>query len=252
MHPPVLDTWALTNYTDYGPRPVESSPNHAGIDYGPKSGIRVKVFAPFTGTVTRIIRGRKHGDTSTINSLRPGVTGNGLLDTDDGDGKNNYTTALMGHFDVLDDIKVGDRVTEGQHIGWTDLSGNTNGHHVHFELHRGQSARDWTHFDPEPIMRAAGAAPGQHFTEEDDMNAEQDKRLEDVESGVSWIKSRIGGSYTGKSMTDYMRASMANQAAMSAALKALAEANGADPDAIAAIVEAAVADAMRELTITIE
>lgn len=163
MHPPVLDTWPLTQYTDYGPRPVESSPNHAGIDYGPKSGIRVKVYAPFDGYVSRIVRGRKHGDTSTVNSLRPGVTGNGPCITDDGDGKSGYMTALMGHVDVLDSLKVGDRVTEGQHIGWTDLSGNTSGHHVHFELHTGQSARSTTHYDPLPTMKAAGAEPGREY-----------------------------------------------------------------------------------------
>lgn len=123
---------------------------HAGIDIA-TGGKSAPVHASFAGTIEKIVRGRKHGDRSASNQLAPGRTGNGLIIRNP-DGERQ----LYGHVEVPASLRVGSKVDVGDKLGVTDLSGNTTGHHVHYE--------EWTRSgatrDPMDSFRAFQVTPG--------------------------------------------------------------------------------------------
>jgi murein DD-endopeptidase MepM/ murein hydrolase activator NlpD len=53
-------------------------------------------------------------------------------------------------------VKVGQRVTAGQTIGYEGSTGDSTGPHLHFEVHLGL----WNQVDPAPWMRARGVDLG--------------------------------------------------------------------------------------------
>lgn len=134
--------------SEYGTR---AGTLHAGIDIatGGKPG---PVHATFAGTVEKIVRGRKHGDRSRSNELAPYRTGNGLIIRNP-DGERQ----LYGHVAVDAGIKVGATVQVGTRLGVTDLSGNTSGHHIHYE----EWTKAGTPRNPRASFSAFGLTPGQ-------------------------------------------------------------------------------------------
>lgn len=104
-------------------------PGHKGTDIAPpKPGQTGKpVYAAFDGTIRKIYRKSAHGNRNS--TWAPGRTGNGMLVSNpDGEG-NGYN-----HMRPLGGLEVGDKVSEGQLIGYNDRSGNQSGPHLHFEL----------------------------------------------------------------------------------------------------------------------
>ncbi|PFG19883.1 peptidoglycan DD-metalloendopeptidase family protein [Serinibacter salmoneus] len=124
---------------------------HAGMDIAPTTPGRAPVYATFAGTIERLVRGRQPGDTSRTNELAPYRTGNGArVRNPDGE------TQLYGHVDVLATLKAGSKIAAGDLLGYTDLSGTTTGHHVHYE--------EWTSSgatrDPQVSFDHYGITPG--------------------------------------------------------------------------------------------
>ncbi len=95
---------------------------HRGIDYAADRG--TPIMATADGTVLR--RGRL-GQLGNAIELRHG---------------NGFTTRY-GHMSrFASGINVGDRVTQGQVIGYVGMTGLATGPHLHYEMHRGGRALD--------------------------------------------------------------------------------------------------------------
>lgn len=122
---------------------------HAGIDIA-TGGKSAPVHASFAGTIDRIVTGRPHGNRTT-DSYAPDRTGN-YIAVRNPDGERqlyNHTAALPG-------LRRGQSVAVGQQIGVTDLSGNTTGHHLHYEEWTASGATR----DPLVSFRAFNVTPG--------------------------------------------------------------------------------------------
>lgn len=143
-------TSPIEGYTSsgYGRR---GSGFHAGHDIA-TGGQRRPVYAAYAGTIERIVRGRKHGQPAYSGKvLASGRSGNGVI-VRNPDGERQ----LYGHVDVLSSLRVGQRVKQGQLLGYVDLSGNTTGLHLHFETwNANRSTRN-----PLVDFRAHGIKPG--------------------------------------------------------------------------------------------
>lgn len=114
-----------SNGSPYGKR---GSGVHLGWDI-PTNGKPGEVFAAFAGTIVEIVRGVKEGSKTTSSSWAPGRTPN-LIIINNPDGEYQ----LYGHVTTDGRWKIGDKVKIGDYLGKTDLSGNTTGHHLHFEI----------------------------------------------------------------------------------------------------------------------
>lgn len=161
--------------SEFGPRTINGKPSfHRGRDFAPNHAGRARVRATRKCQIVSITRGRKPGDTSTLNSIRPGVTGNGPKLYNPFDVA--FGTEVVGHVDVDDNFKVGDWLLPGQEYGWTDLSGNTDGYHVHYEIHPGTL--------PRKISSATAADPAPYFNTGDDMATLDQDDLNNIEKVV--------------------------------------------------------------------
>lgn len=122
---------------------------HLGIDIATR-GKPGPVYATFAGVVERIVKSRKPGNRAT-DSYAPDRTGN-YIAVRNPDGERQ----LYNHTQALATLRVGDPVVVGQRLGTTDRSGNTTGHHLHYE--------EWTAAgyarDPRASFRAFGVTPG--------------------------------------------------------------------------------------------
>lgn len=90
---------------------------HTGMDYAMPIG--TPVMSAFNGIVSKVNINADYG-TSV------------MIDNEDG------TQAIYGHLSEKE-VKVGDKVTEGQRIGRSGKSGNANGPHLHFEIRNGKN-----------------------------------------------------------------------------------------------------------------
>lgn len=102
---------------------------HLGLDI-PGGGRSKKVYASFAGTIRKIVRGVRRGSkVSSAPDWAPGRTPN-LVIIENPDGE----FQLYGH--ALADARwsEGMKVEQGDYLGVTDLSGNTTGYHLHFEV----------------------------------------------------------------------------------------------------------------------
>ncbi|WP_425388928.1 peptidoglycan DD-metalloendopeptidase family protein [Bacillus marinisedimentorum] len=93
---------------------------HAGIDISQHG--TVKVIAAASGVVERSYYSSSYGNVIFISHTINGQ---------------KYTTVYAHLRDRL--VSEGQRVTQGQSIGHQGNTGNSNGQHLHFELHKG----DW-------------------------------------------------------------------------------------------------------------
>lgn len=102
---------------------------HAGVDIG-TGGVAAPVYAAFAGVLSNIVRGRKRYQPWNVGpTVAPYRTGDGLrVHNPDGEQQ------LYIHMRPLDSLQNGDRVTAGQLLGYVNLSGNTSGYHLHFEV----------------------------------------------------------------------------------------------------------------------
>lgn len=112
--------------SEYGWRVLGGVRNfHGGIDLA-GSG---PVYAAFDGRLSNIVRGRKRGQPATSGVVvAPLRSGNGgRVNNPDGE------TQVYIHTLFLPKWKNGDIVKAGDLLGYTDMSGNTTGEHLHFE-----------------------------------------------------------------------------------------------------------------------
>lgn len=107
---------------------------HAGIDIA-TGGVSRPVYAAYAGRISNIVRTRVHDRNIYQPNNRgkavvaPGRTGNGCrVNNPDGE------TQLYGHVKLDARWKNGDTVRKGERLGVIDLSGNTSGYHLHFEI----------------------------------------------------------------------------------------------------------------------
>lgn len=123
---------------------------HQGDDVAPqKAGtVGAPVLAPCDMTIRRTVSGRQPGQPASNpagGSLSPVMSGNGILGTPD---FGPFDTVAMGHFKPS--VKVGQKVKQGEVIGYGDLSGGITGPHIHLEVWRSQLHT--THADPTPYL----------------------------------------------------------------------------------------------------
>lgn len=101
-------------------------PGHKGTDVAPpKPGqTGMPVYAAFAGTVIKTSSGNPHGNRKS--TWAPGRTGDGVL-------IRNRDNEAQGYNHMRPVVSVGDKIVEGQLIGYNNTSGNQTGPHVHFE-----------------------------------------------------------------------------------------------------------------------
>lgn len=64
------------------------------------------------------------------------------------------------HMEYQPEVRVGQMVTAGQHIGYVGSTGHSSGPHLHFEVHLGGDRHSTGAVDPVPFMASAGAPLG--------------------------------------------------------------------------------------------
>lgn len=105
---------------------------HLGVDIG-TGGKKMPVYAAFPGKVVQIIRGIQPGNRQS--TYAPGRTSNVVIIQNVGPGtSNDGEYQAYGHVTARSDLRVGDQVLAGQHLGDLDRSGNTTGWHLHLEM----------------------------------------------------------------------------------------------------------------------
>jgi murein DD-endopeptidase MepM/ murein hydrolase activator NlpD len=125
--------------------------NHAGMDIATvNAAVGVPVRAAFAGTVKAAVMWSVHGNLKS--TWAPGRTGNGcLIENSDGE--------AQGYNHMRPTVKVGQRVKQGDVIGYNDRSGNQSGPHLHFECW--PDADDpYTTYDPQRCFNKYGVTVG--------------------------------------------------------------------------------------------
>ena len=97
---------------------------HLGVDLGWVGGDSDNIYAHSEGTVTATVTGKVKDN----NTTGMATYGNYI----DIKHSNSYTTRYA-HLSTVD-VKVGDKVTAGQKIGYMGETGNAFGKHLHFEV----------------------------------------------------------------------------------------------------------------------
>jgi Peptidase family M23 len=131
--------------TPYGKAGSWSGGVHGGADFG-SSGIGgADVVAPWSGTVTSASWGSAYGTQVVI----------------DFDQLPDGSPGLWGVLAHLKDknVSAGQRVAAGQLIGHVNSSGNSTGHHLHFEVQRAAAWQSGNHVNPQPWINAGDSAP---------------------------------------------------------------------------------------------
>ncbi len=141
--------WASS---EYGWRVLSGSRVfHAGLDIA-TGGVSAPVYAMYDGVIEDIVRDREHGQPASRGRvIAPGRSGNApkIRNAD-------REVQIYGHVLTAIGWRVGDKVKAGQLLGYTDLSGNTSGHHCHLETWNANG----TTRNPRLDFRAAGVIVG--------------------------------------------------------------------------------------------
>lgn len=120
---PTSDFTISTHFGEAGPH--WSSGHHTGLD-----------FAADTGT------GVDSADAGKVITAGSGGAYGNLVEIRHTDG----TKTRYAHLNDID-VKVGQKVSRGQHIGEVGSTGNSTGPHLHFEVLQGKK-----HLDPEKFL----------------------------------------------------------------------------------------------------
>lgn len=99
---------------------TSSRPSHHGIDLAAKGA--VPIFASAAGTVSRSYRSSSYGEVIFIKHQSPGQ---------------EWETVYAHLKEGSRNVKVGEKVNQGQRIGYMGMTGDATGQHLHFELHKG-------------------------------------------------------------------------------------------------------------------
>ena len=120
----------LKNYTISSPFGTRGGEFHRGIDLAAPQG--EPIYASKAGTVIKA-------------EFHPSWGNYVAIEHEDG------TTALYAHQQEYQ-VKVGDKVKQGQIIGYVGSTGNSTGSHLHFELCLDHSLNQSQLIDPETIL----------------------------------------------------------------------------------------------------
>lgn len=164
---------------------------HAGIDIA-TSGQARPVYAAFAGIVTHAVSNRVHGIIGNRGkpAVAPGRTGNGLrIKNPDGE--------QQVYIHVRPIVRNGQYVAAGQQIGVVDLSGNTTGHHLHFETWN----KAGYHCNPRGYFQWHGIKPGEQprvrtapaAQPAAPSSKEHIKRIQRILRNAGYYKGRIDG-----------------------------------------------------------
>lgn len=152
MHSPIKNARLYSGYKTL------ARPYHSGVDITPWDGKRSRIAAAFTGTVAHIERDRLPGQKTPNSGPRKTITGNYIAIENTGPGSSgDGEYQVYNHVLADSDLKVGDVVEAGAWIGYTDLSGNNSGHHVHFEC---WTAKWGQSYNPMNAFKRWGVTPG--------------------------------------------------------------------------------------------
>ena len=102
-----------------------SHKNILAIDVGGKDTGRDDIFAPFTGIIKKKYVKKGVANTIWFESIDKVKCANG---------EETYLTMLLAHDDNIDDLKVGQKILQGQKFMEEGRSGNATGNHLHIEL----------------------------------------------------------------------------------------------------------------------
>lgn len=127
---------------------------HGGLDIG-TGGVSAPVYAMYDGVIEDIVRDRRPGQPATSGRvIAPGRSGNApRVRNPDGEQQ------IYGHVLTSPGWRVGDKVKAGQLLGYTDLSGNTSGHHCHLEVWNANGSTRNPRIDFRAFGVTVGAAP---------------------------------------------------------------------------------------------
>ena len=104
---------------------------HYGVDIAKSGSVQVKAGAD--GVVSRSYLHSSYGE---VVFIRHEIDGQ------------KYETVYAHMRSLTRQVKVGDKVTEGQFLGWMGSTGNSTGQHLHFEVHLGDYVYTKTHVNP--------------------------------------------------------------------------------------------------------
>lgn len=101
---------------------------HAGMDIG-TGGVAAPVYATFAGRLSNIVRGRRRWQPASEGAVvASGRSGDGgRVKNSDGEQQ------VYIHVGFLAKWKNGDKVRQGELLGYVNLSGQTTGYHLHYE-----------------------------------------------------------------------------------------------------------------------
>jgi murein DD-endopeptidase MepM/ murein hydrolase activator NlpD len=114
--------------SNFGPR---TGTVHKGIDFAKAGNIQIKAAAE--GEVSRSYLHSSYGE---VVFIRHEINGQ------------KYETVYAHMKSGSRAVKVGDKVTEGQFLGWMGSTGNSTGQHLHFEVHLEYYIYGKTHQNP--------------------------------------------------------------------------------------------------------
>jgi murein DD-endopeptidase MepM/ murein hydrolase activator NlpD len=148
---PIVGDWVQpVGKVDIGGFRTPTRPQHDGVDLMAARGSPIAAAA--SGLVITVKCNSSLGNCDVDGS--PSVKGCGwyveIRHTDD-------VVTRYCHMGHLPSVKVGDKVTVGQVIGFVGSSGNSSGPHLHFEVHLGKTASHANAVDPMPFMQQMGA-----------------------------------------------------------------------------------------------
>lgn len=131
---------------------------HGGLDIG-TGGVSAPVFAMFDGVIEDIVRNREPGQPASRGRvIAPGRSGNApKIRNTDGERQ------IYGHVMTAIGWRVGDKIRAGQLLGYTDLSGNTSGHHLHLEIWNANGTTRNPMLDFRAFGLAVGAPPTKYL-----------------------------------------------------------------------------------------
>lgn len=237
---------------EFGPRKPIWTPNgptssfHSGIDIGPWNGAHSTwLLSPVDGVVV-------HAGYDPIFGNRVVIRGGGA------------DFWLCHGRPRSMQVKVGQRVRQGQRLQLMGETGKASGVHIHYEIHV-----NGVRVDPRDFYRsgsAAGGSSGATNPEEDDMFEKEDRAL--LVEALTEIRNTKAGVWTGGTLNGQkfnygalpivahnqtlIGRLTAQVGALSAAVQAMASASGADPDAILSAVEQGVKNAMAGVSFSVD
>ena len=141
MHGHLLGYTTINSYFGYRTSPTAgASSYHSGLDIGAPEGSKLIAVTSGEITFTGFLGGGGYTITLTTGNIK-------------------FTYCHVSPFYI---VKTGDKVVQGQVIGYSDNSGNSTGPHLHFEIRpKGGGSGEYGSTNPLPYIGINGFGDGQ-------------------------------------------------------------------------------------------